>query len=175
MEEEIEKVSTKQIAIKWGVISALVGFAYFMILNIAGLAGEQVYGYIGYIPFIVIVVLAQKAYKEEGDGFMSFGDGFKIGALITVVSSLISGILTYVYVKFIDGSMIELVKDKAISQWEEQGMSEEQIDQAMGFAEMFMSAEGILGIGLISGLFFGMIIVLIITAFTKNADPSMEM
>ena len=174
MEEEIEKVSMKQLGMKWGVISALVGFAYFMILNMVGLAGEQSYGYIGYIFFIIIVVLAHKAYKEEGDGFMSYGDGFKLGAVITVISSVISSILTYIYVKFVDGSMLELIKDKAITDMEDDGMSDEQIDQAMGFAEMFMSAEAILIMGLIFGTIMGLILVLIITAFTKNADPSME-
>ena len=174
MEEEIEKISMKQLGMKWGVISALVGFAYFMILNMAGLAGDQALGYVGYIFFIAIVVLAHKAYKE-GDGFMSYGDGFKLGAVITVISSVISSILTYVYIKFVDDSMLEIIRDKAITDMEDQGMGEEQIEQAMGFAEMFMSAEAMLFMGLIFGTIIGLILVLIVTAFTKNADPSLEM
>ena len=174
MEEEIEKVSIKQLGMKWGVILALISFAYFMILNMAGLAGEQAYGYVGYIFTIIIFVLAHKAYKEEGDGFMSFGDGFKIGALITVLSTVVSSILTYVYIKFVDGSMLEIIKDKAIADMEEKGMGEDEIETAMGFMEMSMTAEGILIMGLIMSIIFGIIIALVVTAFTKNADPSME-
>lgn len=174
MEEQIEKVTVKQLGMKWGVILALISFAYFMILNMAGLAGEQSYGYIGYVFTIVIFVLAHKAFKEDGDGFMSFGEGFKIGALITIISSIISSILTYIYIKFVDGSMLELIKDKAIADMEEQGMGEDEIETAMGFMEMFMSAEGILIMGIIMSIIFGFIIALVVTAFTKNADPSME-
>lgn len=174
MEEQIEKVTIKQLGMKWGVILALISFAYFMILNMAGLAGEDAYGYVGYIFTIVIFVLAHKAYKEEGDGFMSFGEGFKIGALVTIISSVISSILTYIYIKYVDGSMLEIIKDKAIADMEENGMSEDEIDTAMGFTEMFMNAEAMLIMGLIFGVIFGCIIALIVTAFTKNADPSME-
>lgn len=174
MEEQVEKVTIKQLGMKWGVILALISFAYFMILNMAGLAGEQSYGYIGFIFTIVIFVLAHKAYKEEGDGFMSFGEGFKIGALVSVISSIISNILTYIYIKFVDGSMIELIKDKAISDMEEKGMSEDEIDTAMGFTEMFISTEFIVIMGLIFSVILGCIIALVVTAFTKNTDPSME-
>jgi hypothetical protein len=175
MEEQAEKVTVKQLGMKWGVILALISFAYFMILNLAGLAQEQTYGYVGYIFTIVIFVLAHKAYKEEGDGFMSLGEGFKIGAVITIISSIISSILTYVYLKFVDGSMLELIKDKAISDMEDQGMSEEQIDQSLGIMEIFMTAEGILIMGIIMSIIFGSILALVVSAFTKNADPSLEM
>lgn len=174
MEEEIERVTVKQLAMKWGVILGLISVAYFIMLNIASLAHEQSYGYLGSIFTIVIFILAHKAFKEDNGGFMSFGEGFKIGALITIISSVISSVFTYVYVKFIDGSMLELIKEKAIADMEDQGMGEEQIDQAMGFAEMFMSAEAVLIMGTIMGIIFGIIIALIVTAFTKNADPSME-
>jgi len=174
MEEQIEKVTIKQLGMKWGVILALISFAYFMILNMAGLAGEQAYGYVGYLFTIVIFVLAHKAYKEEGDGFMSFGEGFKIGALVTVISTVISSILTYIYLKFVDGSMLEIIKDKAIADMEDQGMGEDEIETAMGFMEMFMTAEGILIMGFIMSIIFGILIALVVTAFTKNADPSME-
>ena len=174
MEEEIEKVTIKQLAVKWGVILALVSFAYFIVLNIAGLAGEQMYSWIGSVFTIVVFVLAHKAFKEEGNGFMSFSEGFKIGALTTVLSSIISSTLTYIYLKFVDGSMLDLVRDKAIANMEENGMSEEQIDQAMGFAEIFMSAESILFMGLLGGILVGCILALIVTAFTKNPDLSIE-
>ncbi len=174
MEEEIEKVTIKQLSIKWGVILALISFVYFMILSMAGLAGESAYSWIGSIFTIIVFVLAHKAYKEEGNGFMSFGEGFKIGALISVISAIISNILTYIYIKFVDSSMLELIRDKAITDMEDQGMGEEQIDQAMGFAEMFMSAEAIFMMGIFGGIMMGCIFALIVTAFTKNADPAME-
>lgn len=174
MEEEIEKVTVKQLGMKWGVILALISFGYFMILNIAGLSGESTYSYLGSIFTIVVFVLAHKAFKEGGVGFMSFGEGFKIGALISVISAIISNVLTYIYIKFVDDSMLELIREKAIADMEESGQSEEQIEQAMGFAEMFMSAEAIPIFGILGGIFFGIIIALIVSAFTKNVDPSME-
>ncbi|MFY0653720.1 MAG: DUF4199 domain-containing protein [Cyclobacteriaceae bacterium] len=174
MEEQSEKVTIKQLGLKWGPILGLISFAYFMVLVLTGNSQNQSISWLGLIFSIAIMIMAHKSFKDEGNGFMSFGEGFKIGALISVISSIISTCLTYVYIKFLDESYMEMVKEKAISDMEKKGMNEGEIDQAMEFASFFMTAEFIFIVGILMGIIMGCILALIISAFTKKTDPSTE-
>jgi hypothetical protein len=70
--------------------------------------------------------------------------------------------------------MIDIIKDKQLEQFEEQGMDDAQIDQAMSMSETFMTPEVMFQIALVATVFFGFIISLVVSAITKNADPSLD-
>ena len=58
---------------------------------------------------------------------------------------------------------------------EERGMSDAQIEQAMQMTEAFTSPAALTIIGVIVSVIFGFILSLIVTAFTKNSNPELEM
>ena len=120
---------------------------------------------------IVIIFLAHKYFKDNGDGFMSFGQGVGIGFWIGLVSAVISSIFTYIYVKFIDPSFITAIREKAIADMEAKGQSQEQIETAMKFVEMFTVAEAILFFGLFFGVLITVVVALIISIFTQKPQP----
>jgi hypothetical protein len=64
-----------------------------------------------------------------------------------------------------------MMKDKQIEAMEAKGMSEQQIDQAMQFASMFMTPEAILVFGLVFGIIGTVICGLIVTIFTQKKAP----
>ena len=64
-------------------------------------------------------------------------------------SAVISSFFTYIYAKFIDEWLHCEIREKAIADMEAKGQSEEQIEMAMKFVDMFTKAEAILFIGLI--------------------------
>lgn len=173
-EQEIEKTTVKQVSIKWGLISGVVAIAYFLIISMADMIGNQGASWFGYVPFIILMFLAHKAFKNEGDGFMSYSQGLGIGTLMALVSSIVSGIFTYVYIKFIDTSFFENMQDKMIEQWEEQGLTDAQIDQALEMTSMFSTPELTFVFGIVAAVFFGFIISLIVSAITKNSNQAME-
>lgn len=172
--EENESPSIKSIAVKWGVINGLLAIALLVIIDISGLNGNQVVGWIGYAVFAVLVVLAHKEYKSEGDGYMSYGQGLGIGTLAMVVSSVISSIFLFIYISFISSGFIDAIKEKSIMDMEEKGMSDAEIDQAMGFSEAFMTPGAMAIMGLIFGIFIGFIIALLVSIFTKNQRPELS-
>ena len=85
--------------------------------------------------------------------------------------SAISAVFTYLYIKFIDTGFLELVKQRQIEALQQQGMSDQQIDQAMEFSAMFMSAEAMLFYILVGGIIGALIIGLIVTIFTQKRNP----
>lgn len=168
-------VTTRSTGIRYGLIAGVIGIVYFLILSLAGQdMTSGGWNWLNYIITIVILVLAHKYYKENTDGFMSYGQGIGITFWIGIISSAISNVFMYVYIKFVDTSFIEMIKEKQIESMQERGMSDEQIDQAMQFASMFTTPEAMFIMGLIGGIIGTVIIGLIVTIFTQKRAPEQE-
>jgi len=105
---------------------------------------------------------------------MSIGQGLGIGMLITMIATVISSIFSYIYMKFIDDSMMAKIVDAQVAEMEKRGLDDASIEQAMEISSKFMTVEmiqvwAILGMGII-----GFIIVLIVSLFTKKANPALD-
>jgi hypothetical protein len=164
-------VTTRSVGIRYGIINGLIQVVYFLILTTAGLAVSSGFApWVGFLISIVMLFLAHKYYKENGDGFMTYGQGIGLGFWTGLVSASISAIFTYIYAK-IDASYIASIREKAISDMEAQGQSQQQIDTAMKFVEMFTSAEAILVMGFVFGIIGMIVIALIVSIFTQKPHP----
>lgn len=176
METQVDNTAstttTRSVGIRFGLISAVISIAYFLILNIAGIDMTQgFWNWFGYVVTIAIIVLAHKYFKDNRDGFMSYGQGVSVALWIGIISGVISSVFTYLYIKFIDTSFIETVKNRQMEVMEEKGMSDEQIDQAMQFSSMFMSPEAMFLFMLFGAIFITLIFGLIVTIFTQKKNP----
>ena len=171
-----DKVTVSQVGLKNGIIVGLIFIVYGMVLQFLGLDMKvmQYLSYLNYVILIIFVVIAHKAFKEGGDGFMTIGQGLKIGMLITLIGTVISSIFTYIYLKFIDDSMIQKSLDYQIEELEKRGLDDAAIDQAMAVTEKLMTPEIMPLFALVFMLIFGFIIVLIVSLFTKKANPALE-
>ncbi|MFY0601189.1 MAG: DUF4199 domain-containing protein [Cyclobacteriaceae bacterium] len=166
--ENSNNVSTKSVAVKYGLISGLVGIIFFVLLDFIGQAANNKISWIGLIFTAIIMVMAHKEFKSSGDGFMSYKQGLGLGTIMSVVGSVISSVFTFFYVKFISPEFIDVIKEQQIMEMEKSGMSDAEIDQAMSVAAMFMGPTAMMVIGLIMGVLLGFIIALIVSAFTKK-------
>ena len=171
-----DKVTVKQIGIRWGIIMGLVSIVYGMILQFLNLDMNlmQKLGNGTYVFLIIIVVLAHKAFKEGGDGYMSLKQGLGIGMMISLIASILNAVFSYIYLKFIDDSMLTKIRDMQIEQYEKMGMDDAQIDQAMEMAGKFMTPEMLQVWVIVFFLLFGFIISLIVSLFTKKNNPALE-
>lgn len=174
MEEENEKITVREVAIKWGMISGIISIVLFLAIYFAGLMGDSWPNWISAVISAGIIYMAHKEFKDQGDGYMSYGKGLGLGTLVSLVSGAISSIFAYVYMKFINVDYVTELVDITRYKMEDEGQSEDQIDVAMGFVEKMMTPEIMLGMGLLAAVFFGFIISLIVSAITKNNDPSLE-
>lgn len=174
MEESTESqpVTTRSVGIRYGIIFGTISIFYFLIFVLADLDMSKGFGRWGTtVIALVIVFLAHKFFKESGDGFMSYGQGIGIGFWTGLVASAISSVFTYVYVKFIDDGFVEKIREKAIEDMQAQGQSDEQIEMAMKFVDMFTGAEALLFFGLFVGILTLVVVALIITIFTQKPKP----
>jgi len=166
-------VTTRSVGMRYGIIMGVVSIAYFIILNMLGVDMTQGPGSWGrYVYCAILIFLAQKYYKENGDGFMAYGQGIGISFWMGLISVAISSVFTYIYVKFIDTSFIQQMLDRTRESMEEKGnLSDEQIDQAMTMTSKFMTPELILVFGIVFGIIGTIVIGLIVTIFTQKKNP----
>jgi hypothetical protein len=165
-------ISTRSVGVRYGLILAVISIVYFLVLTFANIDMTQGVGRWASLLFYVgIIFMAHKYFKDEGNGYMSYGQGLGITFWISLISSLIYGVFFYIYVKFVDAGFVDMIKDKQIEQMQAQGMSDEQIDQAMQMAGAFMSPEAMLIFAIIGGVFIIMLCGLIVTIFTQKKSP----
>jgi hypothetical protein len=176
MEQEnttaVEPVSTRSAGIRYGLIGGVIGIAYFLILNTAGMDTTQ--GFWNWFRFVItigILIFAHKYYKDNNDSFMSYGQGVGISFWTGLIASLIGGVFMFIYVKFIDASFIEMMKQNQITAMQERGMSDAQIDQSMKIASMFMSPLVIFIFAIVFGIIGNVIGGLIVSIFTQKKAP----
>lgn len=169
-----EKVTISQVGMKYGLITGLVIVIFNLALYMTGLFTNDKLNWIIYFIIAVMIFLAHKAFKEGGDGFMSIGQGLGIGMFLVLIGGIISSVFSYVYIKFVDDTIIEQIVEVTRVKMEEKGMDDDKIEQAMSMTEKFMTPEMMMVFGILGMLFIGFIISLIVSLFTKKNNPEAE-
>ena len=132
----------KQLAIKYGVIAGaiyvIVGLVNLMYELSAqgGMMGVALWA----VPFVLtfaVVYVAVKEFREE-NGSLTTGQGVKLGVTIGLIAAIIGSIVTIIYTQLIDPDVMARQLEMLVETWENQGMTDEQIEQAKGWTEPFM-------------------------------------
>ena len=118
---------------------------------------------------VVAVVIMGKNYRMSIGGYMSFGEAFKHGFIIFLVSGFISGVFTILLFQVIDSELKNVVSDAAIEQTSEMlekfGMDEDQIEEALIETESSME-ESFSLVGQIKGQVWAIAFYLILSLIT---------
>lgn len=177
METNASQPSVWNIGVKGGLYTGLVLIILGLIINILELQSlREGWGSFLYstISLSIGVYLTHKAYKEQGNGLMSYGQGLGLGTVMGLVAGILSAIFTVIYLTYIDPELIDRMMDLQRIQMEEQGMSDAQIDQAMDMAASFQSPGMLFLFATLITLFYAFLVSLIVSIFTKKNDPAME-
>lgn len=170
MEENLNasKNTVWSVGLKYGLILTLVSIA-LMLIRIA--LGDNPYqsdwkSWLSAVLTIVIVVLAHKNFKDNGNGFMSYGQGLGLSMVVILVSIVLGGIFSFLYTAFVDTGMMDAVYEKMAEDMEEKGQNKEQIEMAIGWTKKLFWPLYFVG-----GVFMGFIIGLIVSIFTQKSNP----
>lgn len=161
-------------ALNTGAILGLVLIVIALAQNVLEMFDSVVFQYLNYIILIAGIVLAIKHYRDNVlDGYISYGQIVGFGTLTALFAGIISAFILYLYLKFVDDSMISFIYDKAEQDMYSKNMSDEQIDAAMVGMKMFTSAGMIVILGVISTVFFGLIVSLVAGIFMKKEQEGL--
>lgn len=171
-QEQTQVVTTRDAGIRYGLIGGFIGIFYFLAVHLSGYQMQGVPSYISYLITGAIIFFGHKYYKENGTGFMSYGQGIGISAWIGIVSAVLNAVFIFVYTKFVDSTFFEKAKDAAVAEMEKRGNSEAEIEMGMKFVDMMMTPGAMFMIALIGGIIGTIIIGLLVTIFTQKKDPN---
>ncbi|HAN18653.1 MAG: hypothetical protein A2X13_13500 [Bacteroidetes bacterium GWC2_33_15] len=168
-----EKSTFWKTSITNGAILGIALIIYSVLLFIFDLSMNKSLGYINYVILLAGLIWFTKSYRDNNmGGIISYGQALGFGTMVVVFAALISGIYGYIFMKFIDPSII----DKIIALGEEEmlkrGMSDEQIEMAQSMQKNFMNPGFINIMGFVVTSIWGFVLALITSAFIKKeGDP----
>jgi hypothetical protein len=169
----------------YGLILAVINIVFSLVMFFAGYQtdkiaeGQRLSQFFPLVVCIVVLVLGMRAVREESkDKSLSYGRGVGSGVLITLYSSLIGAVYTFIHLTFVNTNYADYMIDfLRKGEWARKGLSETQMDAAEKFTR-FIFKPAILSISsIIMWMFFGTVFVLIIAIFMRRKPvltPSVE-
>jgi hypothetical protein len=174
------RVSSSIIALKYGFISGLLSFLFSTLVNVLGWAEnfQESIGWISGVWSLVLAVtliyLCLREFREQNQGYIAYGQGLGLATLLGAISGLIAGGFNYIYIEFIDNSVIQRQMDLAREKMEDQGLSASQIQSAEEVTRLFMNPGLQFVIVVITSLIFNFLLGLLVSAIVKREKPIFE-
>ena len=130
---EQTKANPNSVAIKWTLIGVITGVVLTYVYQFANIPITSPVRYLSYLPFIAFLFLAQKEFKDQLGGYMSFGEGFSIAWRYGVYTGLITAVFIYLYYGVLSPDMYTKMLDEQRAAMAAKGLSSDQVDQGMAF------------------------------------------
>jgi preprotein translocase subunit YajC len=172
---ETQTASVKKIALPYGLLLSLATIVTSVIVYVMGMTYDQPWwqSLLNFVAMIGFIVYGIKAYKHDNEGFLSLAEALKMGLAIALVSGIIGGVFSYLFMTFIEPdfavNMLEVTRVNMISDNPE--MTQESMDMALGLTEKMMTPGIIFAFSIVGSLFIGFIISLIAGLVMKNNRP----
>lgn len=134
-----------------------------------------------FIPFLInttlsifFIAAALEEYKKANEGFLTYGEGMKVGMLVVVIAAVIYALYMVLYATVIDPNYFEKGVEVTVKKLEEMGtMTGEQLEQ---FEQNMLANKPSVVFNffysLIGGIIGGLVVSLIVAAVKKKERPS---
>jgi ABC-type phosphate/phosphonate transport system permease subunit len=169
------KVSIWKNAVNYGILAGILSVAFSLIQWLSGLMEVQWLGAISFLILGLVIFLGAKNWRDKfNGGWMTYGEAFKTGFFIILISSVIGVLYQYVFLNFIDPEFIvgKLADAEEAILKTNPNISDADLDRAMEMSAMFTSNTVVTIITLLISIFFGTILSAIIAIFAKKEDPA---
>ncbi|MCY7357263.1 MAG: DUF4199 domain-containing protein [Rudanella sp.] len=173
------ETSTARVALKWGLLTALVGILLKSIQYAQEAYTSPAYSMLGIAVSVGGLVLAMREFRTQNGGYMTYGEGLGLGVLMFALIGLLDTTYVMVYQTVIDPDMNAKVLEQAREQLEKAKLPDslaEKMDEAMEEAAD-KKQKGVSGLTFIAGIFgqifWGFILSLIVSGFMsrKKTNP----
>ena len=165
-----EKVNVWKANFTNGLILALVGIVYSLVMYFLDLTLNKVQGYVFLVIILVILYFLLKSYRDNfKHGLITYGESVGAGVIISLYYVLIMAVFTYILYTIIDPGLIT----KQLAQAEEAmrakgNLTDGQIEAGMKFTEKIMKPGMMVIISVFFGMIWATIISLLVSIFIKK-------
>ena len=173
METPVQPPNSTKVATKWAVIYTLTSIIITYAMQLTNTSPDSPVKYLSYIPFIGFLLLAQKEFRDELGGYMSFGNGFSAGFRYAVFAGLMLGVFTYIYFAILSPAVWNQIVEVSRAKIQEtnKNLTDEQVDKAIDITRKYGPVFGGFGAAIgsaVSGAVFSLIGAAI---FKKERSP----
>lgn len=179
--QEIPKANKWPTASRYGLLASLALIVIALIFHLTNAvsytdtnnAGNWMANFVNWGIMIAGIVLATRKMRDEDQkGFATYGDCIGMGTLVSLVIAVIMVGWTFVFFSFVEPDLINtIVVETKNKMSEEQGLSDEQIEQSMGFISWMFSPVMFTVIAGFSTFITGVFFSLITSAILKKNPP----
>jgi hypothetical protein len=164
-------------ALRWGLIIGLAGVALQLLWMTMGWlsfssnlqASNILLQVISFALSVTLMSMGVRQYRDDHqDGYASFGQAFGTGMMIAIVISVITALFFALYMGDI---MSEAMNEAIVQQFEESGMDDEEMEQAMEMTKMFSGPVFLTISGFFGSMFNGTLMALLAAVFGKRERP----
>lgn len=130
------------------------------------------FGFVPLLVSIVVLIFGIKAVREEQEGkYLSYGKGVGTGVLISLYSSLILAVYTFIHFSYVNPDFADHLVEASRVKWAAAGLSSSNMEGAEKGVRMFTKPVIQAAFSLVGGVVFGLILSLVISAFLKRNPP----
>lgn len=168
------KASHWQLALKYGIIFAMVQIALQLVFYILGMKNDDWYISLplNIIANATVLYLGMvNRRNEQLGGFASYGQMLGTGTYIALFGALIICAWNYIFFSYIDTETLQLGLAEAKKRMIEKNMGEEDIEKALAISAKFSTPGAVSFMALFMVVFFGFLYSLLVAIFTKKDDP----
>ncbi len=160
-----------RIATKYGLIQGVVSLAVNVGSTLAGIKLNGVGAVLNVALLVVLMILAHREFKRTHGGIMMYPEGLGSGTLLSIVGAVVTAVLMYVYLKYINpGSLAAMIQAQQVA-LEQRGITSAQARQAMSIVGAVMTPVGIAVVSLIVEVIGCFGVALIVSIFPQRSTP----
>jgi hypothetical protein len=164
-----EKVNVWKANLTNGLILALVGIAFSLVLYFLDLTLNKTVGYISIPIQLILLYFLLKSYRDNYmHGQITFGQSVGAGTVIFVYYAIIMAVFTYILYAVIDPGLVKKTMALSEEAMEKKGMPQATIDAGMAFTAKIMKPAIMAIFSIFGSVFFGVIYTLLVSIFVKK-------
>ncbi len=157
-------------ALNAGIITGAGLIVLSLLIYLMGLYEITQLSYLGYLILLGGIIWGTRQFREEQcGGYISYGRALGFGTLTAFFASVLSGLFTLIFFRFIAPDALEQLRDMAEVQMLER--LPEATDQQLEFSRMMINPVLMMVGTLFSYTFVGFIFSLITSAVLKKKEP----
>ncbi len=171
---ETQNLQARKFIINNGVILGVATILISVVMYVMNLYIEKSWigGTLNFIVMVAVIIYGINEYKKSNGGFLTLGQAIKIGVGISLIAGILGVIYQLIFMNFIEPDFMDKMMQMQYDQMMESNpdMSQAQIDMSMEMGKKFSSPWITSAIGIISSMFFGLIISLIAGLIMKKEN-----
>jgi len=173
MEKSVLPPNPTKVATKWALINALTAIIITYLMHFLNVPLKSPLQYVTYVFFIGYLFLTQKEFKEQLNGFITFGQAFSAGFRYAVFTGLLTAVFIYLYYSILNPEAYDQILEVTQQSMEEQNAPSSQIDKTMEMMHSWGPLLSAFGVAVGSAI-LGAIISLITAAILKKERSPLD-